>query len=240
MPGRYEYVTLAASLPYLGRLFTEAHLPISRFRLEARLDQLSAEHRTLLDEIVAAIAWDRVAQLDSDAQIIDRCRQVMERLEAYPALQEILRARLEMRTIVAALRRRHDGAVDAGEIADWGYGRWLGTMRANWSDPAFGLGHFMPWVGEAQAKLMQDDRIGLERVILSEGFRQMDRLAEGHEFDFEAVVIYVLRWRLVERWRQYDAERATARLGGLLDAAMDAAPSDGIAAGVFTHREIAS
>ena len=45
-----------------------------------------------------------------------------------------------------------------------------------------------------------------------------------HDFDFEAVVYYVLRWSLVDRWSRYDAEAAAVRFAELLDAAIAESP----------------
>ncbi|MBL6432355.1 MAG: hypothetical protein HPM95_19845 [Alphaproteobacteria bacterium] len=49
--GSFQYITLAASLPHLGALFSNADLPMSRFRLEERLSMLEDEDRRLLDRV---------------------------------------------------------------------------------------------------------------------------------------------------------------------------------------------
>ena len=49
--GSFQYITLSASLPHLGALFSNADLPMSRFRLEERLSMLEDEDRRLLDRV---------------------------------------------------------------------------------------------------------------------------------------------------------------------------------------------
>lgn len=47
----------------------------------------------------------------------------------------------------------------------------------------------------------------------------------AHDFDFEAVALYVVRWDLLERWTRYDAEAAAARFSTLVADALNAASS---------------
>jgi hypothetical protein len=42
-------------------------------------------------------------------------------------------------------------------------------------------------------------------------------MSEGHWFDFEAVVIYVLRWDLIARWIGQDGAAALRRFDGLVE-----------------------
>lgn len=221
----FQYVTLATSLPHLGKIFSRSEVPISRYRLEQRLKMLEDEHRRLLQDIVEITAWAGVAKFDRDEDILSLAKTVVDELADFPDLQHLVGARMEMRTVVAALRRRQNGEETAGDVASWGYGRWLGRIRENWSDSAFGLGHFMPWVGEAQRLMQSGEHVDMERLVLSNSNRMLDHYRAQHQFDFEAIVIYVLQWTVVERWSRYSKEAAKTRLQDLLDAAM--AGSDG-------------
>lgn len=216
----HQYISLVTSLPHLGELFTRKEVPISQFRLKQRLSMLEDAHERLLKELVEITAWAGVARYDEDLEVIARAKQVMDDLKDYPDLQHLVGTRMETRTLIAALRRRHAGQETAGDVAAWGYGRWSGRIRANWSDPAFGLGHFMPWIAEAHRLMRAGDHIALERLTLTQVFRQLDHYGALHEFDFEAVAIYVLRWVIVERWSRYGEEDARARLQALVAAAL--------------------
>lgn len=217
----HQYIALVTSLPHLGRLFTRKEVPISLFRLKQRMSMLEAGHARLLREVVELTAWEGLGKFDQDLQVIQRTKQVIGDLEDYPDVQHLVGTRMETRTLIAALRRRRDGQESAGDISSWGYGRWCGRIKANWNDPAFGLGHFMPWIVEAHRFMQSGDHIAMERLILTEVFRQLDHYGALHEFDFEAVTIYVLRWVIVERWSRYNEEDARNRLEGLVTAALD-------------------
>lgn len=216
----HQYISLVTSLPHLGEMFTRKEVPISQFRLKQRLSMLEDGHMRLLRELVEITAWAGVAKYDEDLQVIARARQVMEDLKEYPDLQHLVGTRMETRTLIAALRRRHKGQEAAGDIASWGYGRWCSRIRASWSDPSFGLGHFMPWIAEAHRLMRAGDHIAVERLTLTEVFRQLDHFGALHEFDFEAVAIYVLRWVIVERWSRYGEDEARTRLQALVSAAL--------------------
>jgi len=216
----HQYIALVTSLPHLGKLFSRKEVPISEFRLKQRLTMLEPEHARLIREIVEITAWAGVARYREDQDVIRRANQVIAELKDYPDLQHLVGTRMETRTLIAALRRRRDGQDNAGEIQTWGFGRWCSQIKANWSDPAFGLGHFMPWVSEAHQLLQASDQIAMERLTLTQVFRQLDHYNTMHEFDFEAVAIYVLRWIIVERWSRYDVDEAAVRLQELVAAAL--------------------
>ncbi|MEW4458948.1 hypothetical protein AB1K42_12685 [Roseibium algicola] len=227
----HQYIALVSSLPHLGKLFSRKDVPISGFRLKQRLSMLEPAHASLLREMVEVTAWAGVAGYDRDIDVILRANKVLADLAAYPDLQHLVGARMETRTLIAALRRRRDGQESAGDIENWGFGRWCAQVKANWSDPAFGLGHFMPWVGEAHQLMRAGDHIAMERLVLTQVFRQMGHYGNLHEFDFEAVAIYVLRWVIVERWSRYNEADALARLATLVASALDGKTDDGSQAG---------
>lgn len=239
MSDRLRYITLVASLPHLGPPFSKAEVPISRFRLEQRLGMLAADHRRKLDRVIEITTWSGVSAIDDDAGVIRLARAVIADLEGHPDLQHLVGARMETRTLIAALRRRHRGQEAPGDVASWGFGRWTGRIAANWSDQAFGLGHFMPWIAEAGRALAAGDHVGVERVVLGQVFRQIDHYGAQHAFDFEAVVLYVLRWSIVDRWAAYGSERAAERLSALVAEVLSTAPALPGAPPPVTDKEIA-
>lgn len=220
MSERFRYITLVTSLPHLGKIFSQAEVPLSRFRLKQRMRMLDTGHYELLEKIVEATTWAGVSRFEDDAEVIRTANQAIDALKDYPTLQHLVGTRMETRTIIAALRRRHDGDDTAGDIDSWGFGRWRRSIKDNWTDPAFGLSHFMPWVPQAHALLATGDHIAMERLVLTEIFRQLDHFGARHQFDFEAVAIYALRWIIVERWSQYNARIARERLEELVSLAL--------------------
>jgi len=224
MSERLRYITLVTSLPHLGKLFAKAEVPISQFRLEQRMTMLTPEHRRLLDRVIEVTAWAGVASFQNDKEIIALANTVIGELDDYLDLQHLVSGRMETRTIMAALRRRRDGQESAGDIDSWGFGRWNSKIAANWTDQAFGLGHFMPWILTANQAMHAGDHISVERTALTEVVRQIDHYGQNHAFDFEAVVIYALRWTVVAQWATYSQGQAAQRLEGLVDAVLAAAP----------------
>lgn len=212
------YVMLVSSLPDPQALFLAKQPPLSRLRLDQRLRVLTAEDAERLKLVEEALNWRQLPMAASEQDVIDRGRAALSKVESR-TLWLILRDRLEIRTCLAALRRR---ARDEGPPSDsvWGFGRWVGHIARNWSEPAFRLERVFPWLREADRLLRQDDPLALERLVLDLSYEKLKRQAGEHAFDFEAVVIYVLKWSIVDRWARYNAEAAARRFEDLTQAAL--------------------
>ena len=210
---------LMSSLPKPGPLFLAKQPPLSRLKLDLRLRVLSAEEREMLKLVEDVLHWRRLPMGVSDELVIDRGRAALSCLDN-DTLRFLVRDRLEIRTVVAALRRRLRGEPPPPAGLAWGFGRWTGHIARNWGDPAFALEGVFPWLREADRLLRQNDSIALERLLLGEAYKQLTRLESGHTFDFEAVVIYVLKWTIVDRWSAYNGEAATRRFDDLTEAGL--------------------
>jgi hypothetical protein len=210
---------LIASLPCHGPLFGARQTPLSRIRLDQRLSLLEPGDRYLLDRITDLLDWMRHGIGRSDADILANARDLLPRI-ASPTLKELVTRRLELRSLVAALRSHRQGEGPPGTDVAWGFGRWLRHIRANWSEPGFRLVHAYPQVQEMQQMLESGDMLAFERILLGMIWRDLERLSEGHHFDFVAVVIYTLRWDLVYRWTGYEGEAAVRRFDELTEQAM--------------------
>jgi len=213
------YTMLMASLPHHGVLFAAKQTPLSRLKLERRLRVLAPEDSETLSLVEDLLQWSHLAVPLSEADFVARARTTMARIEN-ETLRQIIRDRLELRTCVAALRRRQRGESRPPAHRTWGYSRWLGHIARNWSEPAFRLDGVFPWLREADRLLRQGDALHLERLLLEQVWINLGRRADEHAFDFEAVVIYVLRWNVIERWTTYDGEVAKARFGELVETAL--------------------
>jgi hypothetical protein len=217
---------LIASLPDHGPLFGARQTPLSRIRLQQRLNLLKPRDRDLLDRITDLLDWMRHGMARSDSEILTKARDLLPRIVS-PTLKQLVTRRLELRSLVAALRSRRRGEGPPGTDVPWGFGRWMRHIRVNWSEPGFRLDHVYPQVHEMQRMLQSDDMLGVERILLEMVWRDLERIEEGHYFDFEAVVIYTLRWDLVYRWTGYDGEGAARRFDELTEQALS-----GVALGI--------
>ena len=212
-----KYVTLMVSLPYLGELFKSQQTPLSRFKLEERLKLLSEEDAKLLRQIQNLIRWHYLPIERTDAEIVAAAKRFFQQVKN-PLLREAVAFRLELHTIVAALRRRKRGEDTPPMGESWGYGRWVNHIERHWAEPAFQLQGVFPWVPEANRLLQANESMALERLLFGYVWNRLGQLGTGHYFDFEAVVIYVLRWDLIDRWVRYDSEAAIERFRNLVDA----------------------
>ncbi len=213
------YVMLITSLPRPDALFLAKQPPLSRLRLDQRLRVLSPEDAQVLRLVEQALDWRRLPMGANDREALRRGRQALARIDR-PTLRAIVRERLEIRTCVAGLRARLHGEGPPTPGAVWGFGRWMGQMTRNWSDPAFGLDGVFPWLREADRLLRAGDSLGLERLLLEQAFTRLQRHTHLHTFDLEAVVIYVLKWSIVERWARYNGEAARRRFDDLTEAGL--------------------
>lgn len=213
------YTMLMTSLPHLGTLFEAKYSVISRIKLERRLNMLMPEDAETISLIESVLWWSSFGETKDDASFLEYARRVLAQMTD-PVLYSIVRHRIELRTLVAALRRRHQGRPAPLEGEKWGAGRWVKVIERNWHEPGFGVQRAFPWVLEAQRLLDEKNTVALERLLLEEVWKELGRKSQGHDFDFIAVVIYVLRWDVMERWTHYQDEVALERFSGLIDAAI--------------------
>lgn len=215
MSDAYKYTTLISSLPHQPALFTEKQTVISRIRLESRLTMLDDDDTRTLRLVEQTLAWLHQEFELPDDEVVRRARRTLDQLPE-GVIHDIALWRLELRTVVAALRRRKAGLPAPGPREVWGHGRWVDHIRRHWSEPDFRLSGVFPWLGEANRLLAADDTIGLQRLLLTEVWQHLGRVGDEHEFDLVAAVVYVLRWSVVERWTRYDAEQAVVRFDELV------------------------
>lgn len=213
------YVALITSLPRHEELFVAKQPPLSRLRLEMRLKALSVEDAATLATLEQCLSWPAYGLETTEVEAFARGRAALDAVPQ-PELRSILRDRLQMRSLIAALRRRKAGG--GPPPAQWGFGGIARRIAANWQEPAFGLERPYPWLGEAAGLLERGDALGFERLVLTESRAITRRRAEGHYFDFIAVAAYVLIWNIHDRWARANAAAAARRFHALADAALGA------------------
>lgn len=214
-----RYHTLVASLPNLPPLLTTKQTPLSRIQLERRLGMLTEDDARVLARVERLLQWARRPMEHSDETIVREAEAVIAALRP-PLLREVVSWRFELRTVVAALRRRERRLPPPERSERWGYGRYTDHIRRHWSEPHFKLEPVYPWLAEAARMLREGDALGLERLLLEHVWGNYTRAAETHYFDFEAVALYVLRWDLIARWVAYDGARAARRFEALAEAGL--------------------
>ncbi|MEM6833357.1 MAG: hypothetical protein AAF562_07000 [Pseudomonadota bacterium] len=222
MTSEHTFIMLMSSLPAPGPLFAETQTPLSRLRLDARLKQLSEPDHQVLIAIEQALEWRCMEADMNDAALLARV-ETAKRMTTSQTLLGVIDSRMHIRLCMAALRQRAAGEAPPAADGRWGYGRWRRVIARNWQAPAFGLERVFPWLKDADRLLTEGDSYALERLLLSLVERDLRRYGALHHFDLEAVVIYVLRWSLVERWTRYNAQAAARRFSKMLDDGLQAA-----------------
>jgi hypothetical protein len=233
MSASHDYAMLVTSLPYHGPLFGARQAPLSRIRLRQRQRLLDDRDRACLRVVADLLEWSRQGMERSDTEIIARARVEVPGLDNAFA-RDLVVWRLELRTVVAALRRRHRGLAAPAGDDNWGFGRWQKHIRRYWNEPLFRLERVYPWLAEARTLLENGDALGLERLLLTAVWEHLERVADGHHFDFEAVLIYSMRWDLVARWTGYSAEAARVRFEAMVREGLETVmPEPGVLAGTL-------
>ncbi len=210
-----RYTLLMASLtPHEPDLFAHRQPPVSVFQLNKRLAWLHPEDARQLGDIRRVLDWSAVGDL-SDADFVQSALCLRDSIDN-DSLKNIIAWRLELRTLVAAVRRRQrqpEAPIDSDLLVLTRHGR---DIIRNWRQADFGLRYRFPWLLEIDSLFKQQQYWRLERFLLNLAWRYYDRIGQGHYFDFEAVVIYVLRWELRHRLSQYDGQKARQRFTELL------------------------
>jgi len=131
-------------------------------------------------------------------------------------LNKRLAWRLELRTLVAAVRYKHyqpERAISARNLVLTAFRQ---DILRNWQQADFGLRYRFPWLVEINHLIEQKHYWQLEQYLLKLAWQHYERQSQGHYFDFEAVVIYVLRWEVRHRLSQYEGQKARQRFMEIL------------------------
>lgn len=224
-----QYLTLLSGLPANISLFSAKKTPVSRLTLEQKLTTLEPHHQRLLSDIERVLQWGywspqmKHEQTQKDApQPIVRIKKLLATIKD-PQLNTLVREKLDFRSLVGALRHRHNDPEDVLS-GDWTVSRFKKNIENNWQDPYFRLEHACPWLIEAKQFIDNDEALLLEKLLLKTAWQHLSRPAAGQAFSFYAVVIYTLKWHIVERWTHYDQDAASLRFQQLVQAGLERLP----------------
>ncbi len=215
----HKYYMLVASLPYLAPFERLERLPITRLKLEQRLSALRPDHAADFAAAERVVVWQRDESGKTDADVLARFRHALETIGS-PSLRAFVTFRMDMRTVVAGLRRRHAGEPAPTADEPWGTQPRADFVRHHWDKPDFGLGTRYRWIGEAARLLGERDALGLERLLMSVVWTRLGHAAESDPFGFEAVFAFAFKWDIASRWLSYQPAAAATRFGELVTNAL--------------------
>lgn len=214
-----EYYDLIASLPHLRDFARAERVPVSRERLRDRLSMLMHDDRATIEHVAAFIPWQRHPIERTDDEMIADYRH-LQMLITDERVMEVVNTRIDVRTIMAALRRRERGQPAPRRGVQWGMGRWVRHVEENWDDPDFKLNAVYPWISQAREFLAAAEPVPLEKLLMNVVWSRLDVLTGASNFEFEVVVTYLLKWDILNRWVGYDDDEARIRFEELMTEVM--------------------
>jgi hypothetical protein len=212
MPGSNIYYTLVSSLPHLPPQFEGVErLPVTRIRLRERLRMLQPADMEVVEQVLAFLQWERQHRERTDEDVIRHYDRLMRTI-ANPLVRHIVAFRMDVRTIMSSLRRRRRGLPPPP-----GVGQWVRHIERHWDHPDFNLGRRHPWIAEAEQALDRADFVHVERQVLQATWNEWTRLSERYYFSFEVVILYLVRWEILNRWTRLNAELGRERFDRLVE-----------------------
>lgn len=211
-----DYYTVVASLPHLHYFATAERLPVSRLRLEQRLRMLNADEAEQIFKAESLVGWrPAVGKLRSGGNTAAHYKRALQSI-IQPALREFVEYRLDMQTVLAALRMRQAG-LEPQQIPGWELGRWVKPIEAHWGAADFHLGKVYPWLPEANNYLSTANAMALDRLLMETVWRKLSRLGDVNPFGFEAITAFVFKWDILQAWLLRDAGAAKQRFQILIE-----------------------
>lgn len=197
-----QYYTVVCSLPRMNTNFQIQETPISRMQLEKRLKLLPLDKFTLALS-VESLAWaswfmpqQPVASLRNDVQHLLDTQSIF--------IHDTLTWFFDLRSIFAALRMRNEKKAPPENPQEHWITRWNHKLISNWNELDFGLKSIYPWLPKIAGDIDKKDTISVEGFLLSYIWKYLSSIETGHYFDFEALIIYVLRWNIIHYWSQFN------------------------------------
>jgi len=213
---RAPYHMLVASLPALPRIGIAERLPINPARLESRLRMLTPEDAEIVARIRRFIQWQNQSHDRTDAEVAREYRKLLAS-NPHASVQAAITFRMNIRTIFAAMRRRHRGESQPPD-EEWGAGNWVRHIEKHWSHPEFKLNSVFPWISQAREHFENGETLQLEELLMELVWDALDRRAFGRYFEFENIIAYLFKWDILQRWLSYREEAARQKFEELATA----------------------
>jgi hypothetical protein len=211
-----RYYTLATSLPFLPPLPQNRNLPVTRQHLEKQIaGMLDPDDLEFLEHYRSYVSFSRRSEWD-DRTFLRNAATFMKGLRLRE-LRENFAWYLEFRMTTAAIRRRELALTPPTPAEGWWRGLVLEYVTRYWDEPTFRLERRFPFLTEYVEAVRAKDMANAGRLLLEAAEAELRRAGEEHEFGLTAIIFYVLRFALIERWiAQRDEQRAAEAITGLL------------------------
>jgi len=213
-----NYTALLVSLPHLVNPFRYQSQSITLVQLEKRMNMLDPDDYVRVGVMRDLFYWGRLRLKLDETTLVRRATRFVDELP-YPEVRTWLNWRMDVRSVMAAMRRRKLGE-PAPTGKDWGFGARRHMIQTNWSSPCFKLENRYPFLPEIHQYLQAGESLKLERVLLESIWRYYQQQSPRNGFGFSAVVLYLAKWDLVDRWYHYDQDKGGRRFDALVSACL--------------------
>lgn len=208
---------LVASLPQLPRRFDAGRLPIAWPPLRERLRILHPDDGRVTRQLGTYFLWDRQPLDRTDEDVIARYHDLLHRA-GNPLVRHLVHTRTQIRLLLSAIRRRANGQGPpdwAGRVAGMDT---LGVhLRKYWNEPQFRMAARHPWLEPFIKCFEAKEMIEAQRVVFDTRWNDWTRIAERYTFSFEAIIAYLVRWEIVDRWTSQNTEAGQHRFINLIE-----------------------
>ena len=201
---------LVASLPHIPRSFEVEQVPISRIRLQQRLSILSDNDRQVVEQMQSFLLWDRQHPERTNEEVRLEYDRLMTTI-TNELLRDMIAHRMDVRTITSAFRRRRLDLPPPNEV-----GQFVSHIAQHWTHPDFALARRHPWIPEFREHFEAGEPRQAERQLLLSNWKRWSRLADQYHFSFEAILLYLARWEIVDCWTRLDEVTGRQRFEVLL------------------------
>ena len=197
-----QYYTVVCSLPRMNAQFQIQETPISRLQLEKRLKLLPVEKYTLAFTVESLVWTSWFMPQQPVAELRNIFQNVIDTQSIF--LRDTLIWFFDLRSILAALRMRNQRKELPENPQECWITQWNHRLIKNWNELDFGLKSIYPWLPKVAADIAKKDTVAVEEFLLTYIWKYLSTLATGHYFDFEAIIIYLLRWNVIHYWSQFN------------------------------------
>ncbi|MBT8138594.1 MAG: DUF2764 family protein [Gammaproteobacteria bacterium] len=213
-----DYTELICSLPHLVDPFKYQRQSISFVQLQKRMNMLQYDDYRWISQFLRLFYWGEIRLDVDEEQLVRAANRFMDEVPC-PDIKYWLLWRMDVRTIIAALRRRRDGET-APLTNDWGFGRYLHHIRSNWSAPCFKLEHRFTFLPQVNQLLAAGESYSLEKVLLEAIWDFFSNCSPRNSNGLAMVVLYLLKWNLIEQWSQCNSTTGAERFDNLVTSCM--------------------
>lgn len=197
-----QFYMVASALPRMTASFKVEAPPISRIQLEKRLKLLPTETLNLLYAL-ELLVWQSWFMPQKPFSSTKENYLNLLKIKS-PFIHKTVHWFMDLRSLFSALRLRKAVKSPPANPQDYWLSHWNHQLIQHWDEPDFGLKSVYPWLPKVASNLDKEDTTAVEEFLLCHIWSYLSIIELGHYFDFEALIIYLLRWNLIDYWSNFN------------------------------------